>query len=93
MATEMHAVSHVGVVFDETDHYVDDDGASFQSSGVALITVRDGLLTSATKRDDDKLPELLDELDRLTTEEGGTVAYLSETARALRRGRRSSSEL
>ena len=90
--SELHAASPVGGVVNETDHYIDDAGASFQSGGVALITVRNGLLTSATKRDDDKLPELLDELERLTAEQGGTVVYLSETARALRGGRRSSAE-
>ena len=66
--------------------------SSFESGGAALITVRDGLLTSGARRDDDKLPELLDELDRLTAETGEPVAYLSETARALRGGRRSTSE-
>jgi hypothetical protein len=90
--SELHAASPVGGVFNETDHYIDDGGASFESGGAALITVRNGLLTSATKRDDDKLPELIDELERLTAEQGGTVVYLSETARALRSGRRSSAE-
>ena len=92
IATELHAASPVGIVHSETDYYVDGAGSSFESGGAALIAVRDGLLTSADKRDDDKLPDLLDVLDRLAAEAGEQVAYLSETARALRSGRRSSAD-